>query len=282
MVFDRVAGEYDATRGFPPGVEERVADALVAAGRLGPASRVLEVGIGTGRIALPLSRRVARVVGVDRSPPMLARLLEKRGALPADPVRADATRLPLAAASVDAALAVHVFHLIPGWRAVLAELARVLRPGGLLLHGGDEPGRGDAWRRWRARAEAELGVENVGVPRARLATFLEDEGWRPAGDERVGFVRRARPREVLAWLEARTWSSTWRLSDAQLAEAAAGLRADLTAAFGDLDREVEIEAGFQVRAYSPPDGSARHAASAGVGSQAHAPPGPKRPQRASR
>ena len=165
VVFDRVAGDYDATRGFPPGVEEAVADAFVRAGGLGPASRLVEVGVGTGRIALPLAARVGGIVGIDRSAPMLAKLVTKRAARPvaavrgdgarprsagglavvrgdgARPrsaggvaaVRGDGTRLPLADASVDAAVAVHVFHLIPGWRAVLAELARVLRPGGLLL-----------------------------------------------------------------------------------------------------------------------------------------------------
>jgi len=249
IVFDRAAGFYDATRGFPPGVEDAVASAFAAAGGLGPASRVLEVGVGTGRIALPLARRVGRVFGVDRSAPMLAKLVEKRGALPVDPVRGDVTALPFAGASVEAAVAVHVFHLIPGWRRVLAELARVLRPGGLLLHGGDDPARGEAWRRWRERTESQFGVENVGVPRARLETFLEEEGWRPAGVERVRFARRSRPRLLLDLVAGRSWSSTWRMSDAQLALAVAALREDLVAAFGDLDREVELESGFWVRAY---------------------------------
>lgn len=284
IVFDRAAGFYDATRGLPPGVEGAVAAAFVAAGRLGPASRVLEIGVGTGRIALPLAARVAGVTGVDRSAPMLAKLVEKRGALPVDLVRGDGTRLPLRDARFDAAAAVHVFHLIPGWRAVLGELARVLRPGGRLLHGGDEQARDATWRRWRERIEPRFGIENVGVPRARIETFLEDEGWRPVATERVAFARRVRPRAMLAGLEGRRWSTTWRMSDAQLAEAASALRADLVAAFGDLDREVEVESGFWVRAYEPPGpgGSARQASSSGVSSHAHAPPGPKRPQRASR
>jgi SAM-dependent methyltransferase len=283
IVFDRAAGCYDATRGFPPGVEDRVAEAFVAAGGLGPASRVLEIGVGTGRIALPLARRVGRVFGVDRSRPMLEQLLAKRGALPVDPLLADATRLPFADAAVAVAVAVHVFHLIPGWRAVLAELARVLGPDGLLLHGGDDAARGAAWRRWRARSETEFGVESVGVPHARIQDFLDDEGWQPAGHERVRFVRTARPREMLALLEARSWSHTWRMSDAQLAEAVAALREDLAAAHGDLDREVQIETGFWVRAYRPaPGGSERQASSSGVSSQAQEPPGPNGPQRASR
>lgn len=274
IVFDRAAGCYDATRGFPQGVETQVADAFAAAGGLGPASRVLEVGIGTGRIALPLAARVGRVFGVDRSAPMLAKLVEKRGALPVDLVRGDATRLPFPDAAFDAAVGVHVFHLIPGWRAVLAELARVLGPQGLLLHGGDEHARGTAWAAWRGRTKLRFGIENVGVARARIESFLDDEGWRPAGVRDVRFPRRQRPRELLASIEGRSWSFTWHMDDALLAEAVAALREDLVAAFGDLEREVETETGFWVRAYRPPDAASRQAASSGVGSKAHEPPGP--------
>ena len=73
---------------------------------------------------------------------MLAQLAAKRGARRVDPVRADATRLPFADGCFDAVLAVHVFHLIPRWRDVLAEVARVLRPDGSLLHAADDQSAG--------------------------------------------------------------------------------------------------------------------------------------------
>jgi SAM-dependent methyltransferase len=255
VCFDRAAGCYDATRGFPAGVAKRVAELFAHVGSLGPRSRVLEVGIGTGRIALPLAARVGRYTGADLSGPMLRRLLEKRGALPVDLVRADATRLPFADGSFDAAIGVHVFHLIPGWRDVLVELARVLRPDGLLLHGGEDHAQAPAWLRWRSRVDSQRGETNVGVPRARIEGFPEDRGWRPTGVERITFTRRLRPRVLVEQVEGRSWSTTWRLDDAQLAEAAAALRADLTDALGDLDREVEVETGFWVRAYRAASGA---------------------------
>lgn len=254
VVFDRAAGYYDETRGFPPGVEERVAELFARAGGLDRGSRVLELGIGTGRIALPLAARGVRVVGVDLSAPMLARLVEKRGALAVSPVRADAARLPFRDAAFDAVIGVHVFHLIPAWRAVLAEAARVLRPRGLLLHGADDQSGGGIWARWRERLAAQLDVENVGVPRARFERFPEDEGWRPAADPaRLGFARRLRPAELLDRIAGRTWSVTWRMGEAELTQAVAALRAELLARFGDLEREVEIETGFWVRAYRAPE-----------------------------
>jgi SAM-dependent methyltransferase len=103
----------------------------------GPGGRLLEVGVGTGRIALPCP--CTAVVGVDLSLPMLARCRAKAaaaGLAPPPVVRADATRLPLGDACVDAVLEVHVLHLVPAWELALAEARRVLVAGGLLLHGG--------------------------------------------------------------------------------------------------------------------------------------------------
>jgi SAM-dependent methyltransferase len=255
VVFDRVAGDYDATRGFPPGVEDRVAALVAGAGGLGPGARLLEVGIGTGRIALPLARRGIRVVGVDLSRPMLGRLLEKRAGLAVDPVRANASRLPFADASFDAALGVHVFHLIPRWREVLAELTRVLRPGAPLLHGGDVQRLEDLWKGWREQVEG-LGVEHVGVARARIETFLDEEGWRLLDEpRRVTFSRPLHLAQVVQRLQERCWSHTWRMDDAQLAALVDLVRRGLTERFGDLDRTIEAESGFWVRAYAPPGGS---------------------------
>ncbi len=255
VVFDRAADFYDATRGFPPGVAESVASLVAEAGALGPRTRLLEVGIGTGRLALPLVRRVDRVVGADLSRPMLERLAAKRVALPVDPVRADASRLPFADASFDAALGVHVFHLIPSWRGVLAELARVLRPGAPLLHGGDVQRLEDLWTGWRDRV-GEMGVENVGVPRDHIESFLEEAGWRPQGEtKRVSFTRSLHLAELVRRLEARCWSVTWRLDDAQLAALVETMRRELTRRFGGLDRTIEARSGFWVRAYLPPEGA---------------------------
>ena len=252
--FDRAAGYYDATRGFPPGVEEQVAALLASAGALGASSRVLEIGIGTGRIAVPLARHVGQVAGVDLSAAMLARLAAKRGAQRVDPARADATRLPFADACFDAVIGVHVFHLIPRWREVLAEVARVLKPAGVLLHAADDQSAGGSDSGASPhRIAAEQGIDNVGVPRARLATFPEEEGWRVAGPiQRIRFSRTLRPQALVELMERRVWSATWRLDDEQLALAVAKLRADLLARYGDLDREVEIQTGFWVRGYHEP------------------------------
>lgn len=73
-----VAGRYDEDHSeeFSPGALEPAVDFLAGLARGGAA---LELGIGTGRIALPLSQRGVRVAGIDLSPAMVARLREKPG-----------------------------------------------------------------------------------------------------------------------------------------------------------------------------------------------------------
>jgi len=132
--FDRAVEYYDATRGFPPGEEIPVAAMIAQVGHLSPASRVLEIGMGTGRIALPVSQYTGAYYGIDLSRPMLERLKVKQKDERVYPTEGDATRLPFPPNTFDAAVVVHVFHLIPDWRGALNELARVLHPEAALIH----------------------------------------------------------------------------------------------------------------------------------------------------
>jgi SAM-dependent methyltransferase len=130
--FDRAADYYDATRRLPDDVDARVSEILHS--ELRHRGRALEIGVGTGRIALPLVQRGIDLIGMDLARTMLARLVAKgRRANPLWLVAGDGTALPLAGASVDAVLMCHVLHLVPDWRGALDEAVRVLRPHGVLL-----------------------------------------------------------------------------------------------------------------------------------------------------
>lgn len=132
--FDRAADYYDATRALPAATMEALTAMLAA--ELSARQPSLEIGVGTGRMALPLRDRGITLAGLDISGAMLARLVANAGGDPPVPlVQADATRLPLAAGSFGSVLAVHVLHLIPDWRAAVDEVLRVLRPGGALFAG---------------------------------------------------------------------------------------------------------------------------------------------------
>ena len=80
MSFDeRIARRYEVywPELFEPAAIDPVVDFLA---ELAPVGAVLELGVGTGRIALPLSRRGIRVHGIELSPAMIARLRTKPGA----------------------------------------------------------------------------------------------------------------------------------------------------------------------------------------------------------
>src|SRR3989454_3097185 len=86
--------------------------------------RVLEIGVGTGRYAVPLQKSGIRVVGVDISRKMVEIGLAKGLR---DVIFADAARLPFKSGSFDVGTTNHVLHLIPDWRDALSEIARVTR-----------------------------------------------------------------------------------------------------------------------------------------------------------
>lgn len=248
--FDRAAPFYDETRGFPPGVEPAVAACICAAGALTAASRVIEIGIGTGRIALPLAQHIGAVCGVDIARAMMDRLRAKRTTEPIHFAQADASRLPFPARAFDAAVSIHVFHLIPTWRETLRELARVLRPGAPLLLG------------W-SRVENPLGLDevfekrrdqpNVGVPHEKRGLFLVEEGWRPVGDASAcEFTTYRAPQIIVDSLRRRVASSTWRMTDEALAEEIAFAEAAIAARTDDPTRPVLVRGRFQVQAYLPP------------------------------
>lgn len=105
------------------------------AGLLGPGQgNCLEIGCGTGAHARQLRELGWTPLGVDLSAGMLR---HAAGRLPV--ARADATRLPVADASVPAVVAVMVHTDMPAYPEVLREVVRVLRPGGVFVHVGVHP-----------------------------------------------------------------------------------------------------------------------------------------------
>src|SRR5262249_25952022 len=130
--FDRAAEVYDRTRRLTP--EASAATTELLAQELADRQPALELGGGTGLIALPLAEARVRLVGLDLSRPMLAKIVEKAGgSVPFPLVVGDATRLPFVDGAFGGAYARHVLHLIGAWRTALAELVRVVAPGGVLL-----------------------------------------------------------------------------------------------------------------------------------------------------
>jgi ubiquinone/menaquinone biosynthesis methyltransferase len=131
-MFDRIAPSYDLlNRVMTLRVDQRWRRVLVASLGLRPTERVLDLCAGTMDVAAEIRRRQpgSRVVGADFSLEMLSRGARKTR-LPA--AQADALALPFATDCFDAATVAFGMRNLESLEGGLAELARVLRPGGRL------------------------------------------------------------------------------------------------------------------------------------------------------
>jgi ubiquinone/menaquinone biosynthesis C-methylase UbiE len=169
LSFDEIAAQFDDQRGLPSdALREWIA--LVDSFARKRALRVVEPGIGTGRIALPLAVAGHRVTGVDISAPMLdecarrARELDVAGRMTL--LEGDATSLPVDDHSCDLGVMASLLYLVPDWDAVLDELHRVVVPGGVIVHLVERTESGENLRLWDAAWRER--IEGAGYRHASL------------------------------------------------------------------------------------------------------------------
>jgi SAM-dependent methyltransferase len=248
IVFDRAAEYYDETRSLPPEVQRALIDQAI--GELSGRGACLEIGVGTGRYALPLNAAGIEMAGVDLSPKMLNRLVANAGGR--SPVRlclADATRLPFRDHSFGAGLGVHVLHLITDWREAVTELVRVVRPGGVLLF--------DVGGVWRGQQELDefmtqvLGRKlRVGLTDAKqLDDFLNGLGVAVRELPAVSHMEERPPRLFIESILENKFSFTWALEDHERAQLAEAVKGWVEERFESLDEPTRREAKITWRAY---------------------------------
>ena len=204
--FDQISEVYDATR---EPLEEELVDQIAFRLEAWKVHSVLEIGVGTGRVAVPLGARGFDVTGVDASSGMLRRAREK--GVPRL-VRGSAYRLPIADASLDGALFVHVLHILDDPPRALGEACRVARRGAAALVGAVGRGRPTVDDRLRPRRLVVERLREDGVdlpdraaggplraerrildeyPPDRLETLFEDDVTEPLARELEMFEKRA-------------------------------------------------------------------------------------------
>jgi demethylmenaquinone methyltransferase / 2-methoxy-6-polyprenyl-1,4-benzoquinol methylase len=138
-MFDRIAGVYDLMNSaMSAGLHHQWRERAVDRAEVGPGSDALDLCCGTGDLTLALRRRIGpdgRVVGSDFSDQMLELAREKSGeqGLPAEFGWADALELPYGDSSFDAVTIGFGARNLADLDKGLAEMARVLRPGGRVV-----------------------------------------------------------------------------------------------------------------------------------------------------
>jgi ArsR family transcriptional regulator len=155
--FSTAAGEWDRLRGELFGAR---ADLLALLGLLEPEWVVGDLGCGTGRVSESLAPFVSRVVAVDDSAAMLAAARRRLGGLENVEVRGgELEALPIGDGELDAAVLFLVLHYVAEPERALAEVARVLKPGGRLLVADMTPHGREEYRQSMGHVWLGFGVE---------------------------------------------------------------------------------------------------------------------------
>ena len=147
-----------------------------------PGGTITEIGIGTGGLLPALAAQAERVVGVDHAPAMLdeaRRRLASAGIAGIELRLGEMTHLPLPDGSSDVVLLNMVLHHAADPASVLAEIRRVLAPGGVLVIA-------DLTRHERELARDRLADQWLGFDEGELTAWLRGAGFGEVLCERIG------------------------------------------------------------------------------------------------
>lgn len=206
--FEEVADTWDVIRSlhFP---SEAIEEALLELAGPGPFDRLVDIGTGTGRMLILFAGRVGRADGIDLSHRMLtvARAnLERAGVSNAHVRQGDGAVLPFQTEVADLIIIHQVLHFVTEPAPMLAEAARVLRPGGQLLIVDFAP--------------HELGFLQEAHGHVRLGVRHDTlVGWARAAGLDLSSPRRFEPpADLTEGLAVQIWSATPALSHQEAAE----------------------------------------------------------------
>jgi len=222
--FARSADAYERARPeYPPAAIAWLRERL----GLGPGRRVVDLAAGTGKLTRPLAVTGAEVVAVEPVAEMRARIGPSAAAV----LEGTAEAIPLPAASADALTVGQAFHWFDG-PAALAEIHRVLRPGGALAL---------VWNHRPLDDPVHAAIEALVAPHRAGAPAHQSGAWRAAVD--------ATP--LFGPLEERTFAHAQEMDADALAD-----RVGSTSVIAALDDRARAEVLAAVRALAS-DGPVR-------------------------
>ncbi|MFX1250522.1 MAG: class I SAM-dependent methyltransferase [Promethearchaeota archaeon] len=223
--FDRVAQIYDDTRWVPNSIIEKMWNYINENCSLTEKSRILDLGIGTGRLSLPLIRKQKiSIIGLDISEEMLKKARENLNSYTKLPgtasfIHGDARYLPFRSQSFDLIICVHILHLIKDWKAVIVEGDRCLIPGKKQLV------QGSVHVSWYKTVPFQIYWESLtsqgyARKRSRWTWYQEGEDFlKQLGYSIQKFSYQEKievsPVKAFSMLEERVFSSQWRVPEEQ-------------------------------------------------------------------
>jgi ubiquinone/menaquinone biosynthesis C-methylase UbiE len=255
----RTAHAYDRNKYHPPEVSGKIASAITEPfdrQKNSEEPHIIEIGSGTGRIGMPLIARGFRFTGLDVDPDMLTVFRNKYGGISrkVSLVEADAQDLPFDDHYFDAAVAVHIWHLIPNLEKALAEAVRVVKPGGFLFEGWEAPTLEseelllrDIWI--DALGKRGVDVKRVGqrVALETSAQFLHARGLESQEAIVATWDVHQSPTDVIEALQDGVYSFTKNIPIDQRYAAARDVREFLSTHYTDLEAPVRVPWSFRLR-----------------------------------
>jgi len=137
---------------------------------------VLDIGCAAGHLSAKLAAAGAEVLGVDASEAMISLARKEFGSVARFEVADVAKPLSIPDSSIDVVTASLVLHYLPDWTATLAELRRVLRPGGLLVFSVHHPGEDWRWFERENYFQCEL-LEDEFPPGHQVRFYRRPLSW---------------------------------------------------------------------------------------------------------
>jgi ubiquinone/menaquinone biosynthesis C-methylase UbiE len=254
--FDRAADYYDSTRAFPAGVAEKISTVLYSYTQKNISAtpaRMLEIGVGTGRIAIPCLERGYTLIGIDLSWNMMEKLRQSlRTKSTFSPgillglAQADASCLPFSPQSFDAVVAVHVLHLIPEWQKTIHEARRVLQPGGRLFIGYEGNSPKSSITLLREKFDEILMTHGISRRRnfkrdySDLDEYMQGQGCMISEYTGAEWTTLSTVAGDIDKLSRRIWSSTWDIPEDIYAASLAQIKAWAIDTYGELQVEHRV------------------------------------------
>ena len=218
--YNQIAYKYDKSRDLKPEIIINLVGHLKKLMQNLKDKTALEIGIGTGRFGLPLSKEFMKYTGIDISKNMLKILKKKKGNENRIEIfNMDGTTMIFNDSTFDILFAFSVLHLVEDWERLIYEIKRVTKKDGYFVFGRMEYLEDEESKIYeQLRHKIVRKSEDIGLSYKDQLVELE----RKFGSYKkyiCGTIEeRKKIKNIISNFEKRTWSETWELTEKDMAK----------------------------------------------------------------